>query len=92
MWKVIETAILWALLPFGFVGLLAALLNAPWTVLGIIVAVPAVPALCGAAYGFFTAWADHSGATAKRKAAEANRERALVHQALLPGRPDDVQG
>lgn len=87
MWKVIETAIIWACLPFVALGALALLFNATWAGVLIVLGVLASPFIAGALYGLLIYQDDYG----EYERAKRGREDAdEVHRALLPGRPEDV--
>lgn len=90
MMKIIETALIWACLPFVALAVLAGLINATWTTIGVILLVLASPAIAGFLYGVIVGNAEWNEREAKRKARDAEAARQEIRRAYLPGRPDDV--
>jgi hypothetical protein len=88
--KMVETFILWGSLPLVSVAMLACLVNAPWTTLLVLLAIPGLPIIAGFLYGAIQGGAEYSDREAQRKRRDADLARQHVHQAQLPCRPDDV--
>lgn len=87
MFKTMETALIWACLPFVAILALAAILNMTWGWFAIIVLVILSPIIGGFAYGCFLAGRDWRRDVLK----ERERERQLRQsQTLLAQQPDEA--